>query len=215
MRYEEIVFMPRENVEESLASGDHQAIRSALLSAALHDPDWRWVEQQCLRFAGHHDGGVRGIAAMSLGHLARIHGVLNLDSVRPVLRKLSTDPDVREHAADALADLWVFLPLTRQEAEQSLASGDPREISETLSRILYHDPDWRWVQEQCLRFTLHNDADVRRAATASLGYMPFHYHVDDFGPIITVLNDLMQDSEVAEQAKEALSIINRSIAEEQ
>ncbi len=114
MRHEDIPPMSRQDAEAAFASGGAEAICRALLSAALHDPDWRWVQEQCLRCAGHPDAWVRRNAAIGLSHLARLHGVLELDKVGPVLKRLIKDPEAGGEAEDAL-----------QEIERRLGKGRP------------------------------------------------------------------------------------------
>jgi hypothetical protein len=44
-----------------------------------------------------------------LGHLARIHGQLDLERVEPRLRELRADPEVAGSAEDALDDIERFM----------------------------------------------------------------------------------------------------------
>lgn len=84
----------------------------ALLRLSLHDTDPKWLEATLLPYLRHEHHGVRGVAAMCLGHVARLHGTLELDKVIPAIRVLLKD-DVREtrgKAEAALADIEVFMP---------------------------------------------------------------------------------------------------------
>jgi hypothetical protein len=45
---QEVVEHDREELEIILRGSDEQAIQNALLSAAYYDPDWKWVQSQCL-----------------------------------------------------------------------------------------------------------------------------------------------------------------------
>lgn len=109
MKYQEIPARSRAEIEADLERGPAPEVIEALLSAALHDPDWRWVQAHCLRFARHEDPGVRGVAATCLGHLARLHRQLDLDAVVPVLEALRRDPQVVGPAEDALDDIETFI----------------------------------------------------------------------------------------------------------
>ncbi len=42
-----------------------------------------------------------------------------------------------------------FRPMPREEIEKNLSSEDPATVYEALMSAVYHDEDWRWVQEQC------------------------------------------------------------------
>ena len=81
----------------------------ALLSLAYHDPDWRWVQDRCLEKLANSSPEVRNMAALCLGHLARIHRSLELERVLPVLTTLVDDPIVGPSARDALDDIRLFL----------------------------------------------------------------------------------------------------------
>ena len=109
MKYHEVLPMSRAELDVSLHSGNVEAICGALLSAAYFDPVWRWVEQQCLSFLDHTDNSVRWVAATCLGHLARLHGQLDLEVVLNRLVPLKSDPEIGPGVEDALDDIKFFL----------------------------------------------------------------------------------------------------------
>ena len=108
-RYQDVPAMTRDEAEAFLMNGTEQQLCKTLVSIALHDPDWQWVQARCLHFARHQSAAVRSVAALSLGHLARIHRVLDADAVLPVLHELARTPDTRGQAEDALDDIRIFL----------------------------------------------------------------------------------------------------------
>lgn len=109
MRYEDVLPITRQEAEDAFVSGNPNEVCNALVRVAYHDPDWRWVQAQCLRFGKHPDPDVRGLAATCIGHLVRIHGVLDMELVLPVLEGLLKDPEVSGRAQDALDDIKVYL----------------------------------------------------------------------------------------------------------
>ena len=104
-KYVPVVQRPRERVEEMLRSGAAEQIGEALWSAAYYDPDWRWVQTQCLLMLRHDDVGVRRNAATCLGLLAVFHKKLDAQVVVPALKKAAEDPEVKPWAEDSLADI--------------------------------------------------------------------------------------------------------------
>src|ERR1051326_2548243 len=90
-------------------SENKDAICDALVGIAYYDPDWRWVQSYCLLFLNHRDADIRGLAATCLGHLARIHRVIDLNIVLPELKKLLKDPEIGGRVEDALSDIEIFL----------------------------------------------------------------------------------------------------------
>lgn len=80
MRYHSVEPITRSEAEAVFATGQPEKILYALLSVVYHDPDWRWAQSLYLDYAHHAHTDLRGLAITCLGHLARIHGVLDRDS---------------------------------------------------------------------------------------------------------------------------------------
>ena len=110
-KYQPVEQRSREQVEAMLLSADAKQIVKALLSAAYYDPDWRWVQTQCLYFLTHGDVWVRRNAANCLGLLAMFHNKLDTEVVVPALEKAAEDPEVKAWAEDSLADVRHSLKL--------------------------------------------------------------------------------------------------------
>ncbi len=109
MRYKAVVERSRPEIEILLRSGDGTEIADALLSAAYYDPDWKWVQGQCIAFSRHEDQNVRWVSAVCFGHLARIHRQLDLELILQRLVEMRSDPLVAAAADDALEDIRFFL----------------------------------------------------------------------------------------------------------
>jgi len=75
------------------------------VSAAFHDSDWQRVQEICLDLLTHEDQDVAGVAATCLGHLARIHGMIETKRVVPVLRSLLGRSEIAGQVNDALEDI--------------------------------------------------------------------------------------------------------------
>ena len=95
----------REQTEKMLLSSDPEQIREALWSAAYYDPDWRWVQGQCLYYLTHSDLWVRRNAATCLGLLAVFHNKLDVEVVVPALERAAQEAEVKPFAEDSLADI--------------------------------------------------------------------------------------------------------------
>jgi hypothetical protein len=110
-KHVEVTQRTREKIEEMLRSAVPELIREALLSAAYYDPDWRWVQTQCLRFLTHADVWVRRNAATCLGLIAVFHKKLDTNLVLAALQKAVEDPEVKPWAEDSLGDIRHSLEL--------------------------------------------------------------------------------------------------------
>ena len=109
MKYRAVVERDREELEILLRSSNQQDVQDALLSAAYYDPDWRWVQGKCITLSHHPGHQVRQMAATCLGHLARIHRQLDLETVLQRLAELKDDPLAKASVEDALDDIRFYL----------------------------------------------------------------------------------------------------------
>lgn len=110
MRYQHSQPVAKEAAESLLSKGGSDQICETLVSLALHEPDWRWVQNKCLHFLDNEDASIAAISATCLGHLARIHGQLDRAEVLSALRsKLGTE-GVSGTAADAIEDILRYIP---------------------------------------------------------------------------------------------------------
>jgi hypothetical protein len=105
LKYKEVKRMTREEILEALASQKPERIQTALWSAANFDQDWRWVQDQCLRYLTFPDLWVRRSAATCLGILAVFHKKLDVERVIPKLEDAGRDEEVRPFVQDSLEDI--------------------------------------------------------------------------------------------------------------
>ena len=109
MIFDEVKPITRLEAEAGFASGITGRICDSLIRVTYHDPDWRWVQNVCLRLVNHSNGEISGLAVSCLGHLARMHRVLDVEKVLPTLRKLREDPKISGRVDDALDDIKTYL----------------------------------------------------------------------------------------------------------
>jgi hypothetical protein len=105
MQYQEITPIDQCEAQIIFDGDDLDNVRLTLVRVAYHEPDCVWAQDRCLRFCDHEDSQVRSVAALCLGHIARIHGKLDLKKVIPVLRRLLKDELTASRAEDALDDI--------------------------------------------------------------------------------------------------------------
>jgi hypothetical protein len=98
LKYEPVAKLPRDVTVRDLSSDDPERISAALYSATYYDPDWRWVQDECLRFLTHENLLVRWTAATCLGDLAMFHETLDLARVLPALLEACKDQSIRDPA---------------------------------------------------------------------------------------------------------------------
>jgi hypothetical protein len=109
MLYEEVNPMSREDAELALRGPDPAALVKALLSVTYYDPDRQWVEARCLELLQAPIEMVKHAAITCLGHLARIHGKVDLTIVLPALQAMRNQPSLIGTIDDALDDISMFV----------------------------------------------------------------------------------------------------------
>jgi hypothetical protein len=102
VKYQEVVERDREELEILLRSSNKQNIQNALLSAAYYDPEWKWVQSQCLALTHRPQRAL--CRCNCLGHIASIHRQLDLDLVLQRLTEMKVDPLVSAGVSDAPND---------------------------------------------------------------------------------------------------------------
>lgn len=115
--YREILPISRKHAAIALSGGSSENIASTLISLSYHDPNWRWVQELCIRYLNGDNKNLQAVAATCLGHLARIHREIDLESIIPLLNALENDSDIGGVIHDALVDINWYLSLNRQDAK--------------------------------------------------------------------------------------------------
>jgi hypothetical protein len=111
--YKEPICLPFSEAEAMMTSERPDEVCNGLLSVTLYSRDLALAQSWCLRLAGHVSPEVRGLVATCIGHLARLHGQLDLTSAVETLRVLSLpyDATVAGRVADALEDVEQYLSI--------------------------------------------------------------------------------------------------------
>lgn len=109
MRDEEIPRLGKNEAEAILRTGNPYEVSKALLSSALYSTNRKWAEERCITFLANPDLGVRSTAITCLGHLARLHGVLDLERIIPLLQELKNDSRLKGRIEDTLDDIKIFI----------------------------------------------------------------------------------------------------------
>jgi hypothetical protein len=109
LKYEEIGPISHRQAGASFSSGDVERIARTLVALGLHDTDWKWAQQQCLRFLKHSSEVVVSAAIVALGHIARVNRSIDKAVVVSALRTISADPRFTGKAQDALDDIDMYI----------------------------------------------------------------------------------------------------------
>ncbi|CAM3411737.1 hypothetical protein [Stackebrandtia soli] len=108
MRYEDVPAGPEEEALELTRAGDPRPV--AILSLAFDSSDGVVAENRALELLSHRDSEVRRAAVRSLGHIARIHGRLDVGRATSRLPEIAaTEPALAGVVDDALDDIAMFV----------------------------------------------------------------------------------------------------------
>jgi hypothetical protein len=102
--------------------------------------------------------------------------------------------------------------MSRAELEASLASGNATAAYNALMSAVYHDEDWRWVQEQCHQFISSSDHQLRVGAIQGLGLIAVFRRQLDANRAVTALTEILNDPDLGGEAQDALDDIRRFIS---
>jgi hypothetical protein len=90
-------------------SGDTHALCEAIIGRALNSTDWEATQNEMLDLLHHPDDGIKMTAILGLGHIARIHKTLDVNTVVSVLEKMKNSDLLRGRIEDVLGDIRMFV----------------------------------------------------------------------------------------------------------
>ena len=109
-------------IEAFLASGAGDRLAEALVGLVLESTDLDYAYGIVTRseIVNHRDPGVRGIAVLCLGHLARIHRRIPEEPTVSLIEKAFDDEHafVRGHAHSAVSDVQMFAPSVGEKIQR-------------------------------------------------------------------------------------------------
>ena len=215
LTYEEIPRLTKDTAVSDLRSGEHPRVVRALLSLALFSQEQTWVKDICVEYARSPNENIRGIAILCLGHLARIHGTLDVDSVIPVFTNLLNDQSsfVSDYADIALSDVLTYcIPASysRTSALRDLESGNLARMLLALSSVSREEEDWRFAQEKCIEYFAYPDMVIQGTSMMALATIASIHRRLDFDRVVALLESAAQDSNafVSRTARSAIDCIN-------
>lgn len=99
-------------------------------------------------------------------------------------------------------------PMQKSEAQAAFASQDREQRALALLACALHEPDWRWVQAWCLRFTEDPDVVLRGLAVTCLGHLARIHRELDLELVMPVLERLRADPQLSGRVEDALDDIS-------
>jgi len=110
LKYHQPTPIPRAKAVRIFEEGKTSEVCGALVSLAFFESDWRWVQDQCLGYLGAPvNPQIKQAAIVSLGHVARCNGKLDVSKVLPVLKRLQKELRYSGRVEDAMEDIRIHL----------------------------------------------------------------------------------------------------------
>lgn len=100
----------KKKLEAMLRSEDTTVATDALLYLCFNSDDPEWIQVRCIDIIEkHRNDDVRELALTCIGHVARMHSVINKALVIPVILEKLRHSTLSGPAQDALDDIDVFI----------------------------------------------------------------------------------------------------------
>jgi hypothetical protein len=128
-RYTPVRRRTREEILTLLSGRNPNEMRDALISAAYWERDWKWAQEQLLKFADYDNHLVQWAVGTGLGFIAALNGEIDDALVRPALNRLksSSNANVVTAAEEAEADIDHFVRARKEGEDIHLAERLPEE----------------------------------------------------------------------------------------
>lgn len=94
-----------EEIEKNLKSKDSTVVINTLLEITFHNQNWEWVQDLCIELLENKNPDIRGLAVTCIGHIARIHKVIDKEKVLKVFESRKDDDAINGRIEDAIDDI--------------------------------------------------------------------------------------------------------------
>jgi hypothetical protein len=101
-------------------------------------------------------------------------------------------------------------PISREEAQEELASGEQDRVCRAIIRLALYDPDPQWTQDRLVDWIeAASDPWSRGVAATGLGHVARLHGQIDRGRVIPLLERLRDDPEIGAKIEDALEDIEK------
>ena len=79
----------------------------------------------------------------------------------------------------------------RDTAIREIDSGVSERMVEALLALAFHNPDWHWVQDICIKYSNSSDANVRGVAILCFGHLARLHRMLDTEIVVPIVIEAM------------------------
>lgn len=98
-----------DEIEKKLKSKDSTLVINTLLEITFHNQNWEWVQDLCIELLENENTDIKGLAVTCIGHIARIHGVIDKEKVLKAFESKKHDDTICGRIQDTIDDINVFV----------------------------------------------------------------------------------------------------------
>jgi hypothetical protein len=98
-------------------------------------------------------------------------------------------------------------PIAQAVAEEIFTSGDTIMICKALVAVTYHNDDWKWVQDTCLKFLSDENLEVSGVAATCLGHLARIHGKLEKTKVVNALRRRLGNSGISGRIEDALDDI--------
>lgn len=100
--------LTKDDIMAMLNSNNIEDITNALLYMTFTIEDFEWIQKKCMEMVQHKNPDISGLAITCLGHVARIYGKINIETI-DFLKNQLMHSTLAGRAQDALDDIEIFV----------------------------------------------------------------------------------------------------------
>jgi hypothetical protein len=94
---------------EKLKSNNKDLVVRTLMDITFNFDDSEWIVDRCIELIADPSEDIAGLAVTCIGHVARMHGKLDLKKVMPILTSALNDARIKGRVEDAIDDINQFI----------------------------------------------------------------------------------------------------------
>lgn len=108
--YKPLDELTNEGIDRVLERNDPDEMIRLPLSVGMNHTNWKYAQELCVKLSKHENANVRANAVLGLSYIARIHGKLERNIVKPIiLKELRENKEYEWRIIDSINDINLFL----------------------------------------------------------------------------------------------------------
>jgi len=98
--------------------------------------------------------------------------------------------------------------IDKASAESIFASNDEKQICQTLVSLAFHEQDWQWVQNYCLKFLQSDNANIAGISATCLGHIARIHRKLEKDKVVSALQLMLSNDQISGVVEDALDDIS-------